>query len=486
VPSLSDPAEIAKFAQAQIARIDAEVGTQPDAAAAQKAATLPFFSAGTAALDPNTGKPVGQPAETPVIGGETTVAPNATGALDAAPAGAEADAAAEAAAAGRIRDPKTGKFQPDAPAKPAATKAKPVAAASRTDAPAAATPEQRTESAEQVAGAILDDWADAVDLEFEHDDGSKYTVRAKKDQADQIRRFNRRQAMVDKASAYLGRARPTIQPLVESGQIDPIIPLLNRAVQDEEFGRFIAEAYNRRVSGLPLSIQQQQVLAAQNAPQAQAAAPAQAPQEYTAESLGITDPYVAEQVAPLVSVIQKLQAQAQAAEQQRQGWEQQQAAQRQQQAQQAQQNAWRNQRAGEAHQDLARFYPGEFTGDIGRDKSAWDQVVRYARDGNYGSMYPTDPRAALVMAGHAYMASRVDTGSPAAAMMAQVDRATMAAAQAQAQGARTVGGSAPVAQRPGPRQPPAKPSPRQANGKLKSPEQFMAEQQQYAAALQSA
>jgi hypothetical protein len=468
-----------------MAKLESQAPAAPDAAAATAAAALPYFSAGTAPLEAEENF---APAATPAIGGEVTIDPNATGALDD---DAMSGAAAQAAAAGRARDPKTGKFQPDKPADAAARTQSEAASAQDAPAPAAATapragaatPAQRESAADAAAEAMLDDWADAVEIPFEHDDGSRYTVRAKRAEAKQIERFNRRQAMVDKAANYLGSARPALEPLVADGRLAQFVPVIQRVVADPELARFIGEAYQRRLNGLPLTPQQ---AAPAQAPAAVLAATSSgvAASNFTAEALGITDPYVAEQVAPLIAALAATDSRARAAEQQAQTWTQQQRQAAEQQQRAAAESNWRGQRVREAHMDLVRMYPGEFSGDFARDEHLLRPIFDYARNGGYNQMYP-DPRAAVVTAAGAYRASLIDTGSPAAAVLARSDQTMRAAANAQAAGARSVAGGTGAAQPAAKRPPPPKPTNRRPDGKLKSPAEFMAEQQAWIGATRA-
>jgi hypothetical protein len=80
-------------------------------------------------------------------------------------------------------------------------------------------------------------------------------------------------------------------------------------------------------------------------------------------------------------------------------------------------------------------------------------------------------------------ADRADTGSPAAEMLAQVDRAALRAANAQAASARSVAGGTPSAPAPKPKAPPQPPQTRDSQGKIKNARQMMEENQRYAAEL---
>ncbi len=432
----------------------------PDGESAAAAASVPSFSAGTVAID-DAGR-VSVPHETPATALDST---RPVGTLGALSDDADAGAADEAAAAGRAADaPRDdrGKFT-KTPTEPAA-QPKPAKAAK-----APKTEAQKDAAADAAAADILDsdDWDD---LTFEHDDGSKYTVRAKKAERAQVERFNQRQAQVDRAKTWLGKFKPTLEPLITSGQLDPILPILQRALQDPEFGQFLTQAFNRRLIGQPLTPQGTQVVDRPTPGQASPAATAM-PE--------ITDPWIAEQIGPILA---RYQSESQELRNQLAEFQRTQETAAQQQQRQAAERSQREARLGFAHQELARKYPSMWTGDINRDRPAWDAAWRYARDS--GLLNSHELGAAVIFAAEEIMRQRADTASPAAAMIEQVDRAQMRAAAAQASNARSIagGGGSPT---PAPRRPapPAKPGHRDANGKMKDPRTFMQEAQAYAEAV---
>ncbi len=443
----------------------------PDSEAAVAAASVPSFSAGTLAQDPNTGRPIvpEEATQSPSIGGETTVAPNATGALGE---DAEAGAAAEAAAAGaktgkgaetRERDEKTGQF------KPAESSAKPETQ------PTARTQATGAAAAEAAAQQVLDEWADAVELEYEADGGQKYKVRAPAAQAENVRRGFLRRSTFDRNATWMGRARPALEPLVTSGQIDPIIPILQRALADQEFGEFVTQAYNRRLTGMPLA----PTTPAAVAPTvAQPVQPAAVPGGY--EPGPDADPFYAEAVRPYIAPLQgelrETRDELAKMRQEREQTQQREAAQR----QQYQQNA---QAVQFAHQDLAGRYPGEWSGDLARDKAAFDMAVAYARDAGFVQAYGL--RGGIVMAAERIREDRADSASPAAALVNALDRTTLAAAAAQAGAARSVAGGSPTTI-PAPRRAPQAPNPLRADGTRKTAREFMVESQRYAAQVVAA
>ena len=431
--------------------------TLPDVTAATANAAVPSFSTGTVALDPNERRNAPSPESPPTALDQAASTPIDT---DDAEAGAAAQAAAsgkEAGAQPRDRDA-SGKFKADVshetPAPKPAKKPKPV--------PAAA-------AEAEAEAAVDDDWAEVEDLIFEHDDGSKYPVRTPKKYAKQVERFNRRQAMVNRAQQYLGRYQQILEPLITTGRLEGILPHLQRALNDPEFAEYVSQGYNRRLIGQPLN-QAAQVV---DRPTPGQVAPAAMP---TAESLGISDPFVAEAVAPLVQNYQALFARINAMEQSQQTAAQQQ---QQQAAHRAQQEA----QLSQAHEDLSRQFPAIFNASLKHNDPEWQRVWRFANDGGY-FQNTNDLRLAARVAARDYLDSRAETYSPAAELLAQGERASLRGAAAQAAAARSVGGgSSSHAPKPAPKPIPKPPSVRTDDGKRKNPREYMAEAQRYAAEL---
>jgi hypothetical protein len=435
----------------------------PDANAATSEAVVPSFSQGTVALDPNTGRPTVDHKPEPSVLDTTGTVPlpdaDDTEAGAAAEAAAAGKSVAAPASADRERDER-GKFTPAPDTAPKPKKAP-------------KTQEQRATAAEDAAQEILDEWADAAELEFEHDDGSKYKIRTPKASAKQVERFNQRQAIVNRKAAFLDKARPALEPLIASGQLDAVLPLLQRALTDKDFSDFVTQAYNRRMIGQPLMPQ----TVVDNPSPAQTRT--QSPQIAASATMPeISDPYIQEAVGP---ILQQQMAEIARLREAQQNWEQQQQTAAQQQAQERARQEQQRAQVGAAHQDLVRMYPAVFTGDLSRDQREFDNVIRYARDSNYANTYGI--RAGIILAAQHLQAERADSASPAAEMINNLDRATLRAANAQAASARSVTGGSAAAPRPAPKAPPAKPSPRDQTGRLKKPADYMRESQEYVAAL---
>lgn len=451
-----------KLAEAAVSA--GRIAPDGEGAVANATAALPSFSAGTIAVDPDTGRPT-TPASAPTALDSTeTVAlddadANAGAAAEAALAGKKA---AKPAASDKQRDDK-GKFVPD----------KPIAKTST----APVTPAAKDAAVEDKAAQILDEWADAAELTFEHDDGSKYTVRAKKAEAKQVERFNRRQAQADRAANYLGKYRQTLEPLILSGQLDAIQPIINRALVDKPFGEFIAQAFNRHLSGLPLNA------APTPAPMQQQAPPAAAvPQPFTPPA--IEDPYIAEQLRPFFDQFGQIAQQNTQLQNRLSDWETQQRTLAQQQAARQQEQRQREEAVKTGHQWLAFDHPDRFKGDLVADKAEFDRVWRYATDGGYVNGDPNNMVMGMRLAAQRYYADRAEMGSPAAEIINHVDQATLRAAQAQAASARAVSGSGGTVatQRKVAPTPPAR---KDASGKMKPIQQYMDEVQAYRASLES-
>lgn len=437
--------------------------TLPDVTAATANAAVPSFSTGTVALDPNERR------EAAALESPPTALDQAASAIPIDAEDAETGAAAQAAASGkeagaqpRERDA-SGKFKSDTPAPVAAPKP-----AKKPKAVSAPVAEAEAEA------AVDDDWAEVEDLIFEHDDGSKYPVRTPKKFAKQVERFNRRQAMVNRAQQYLGRYQQILEPLITTGRLEGILPHIQRALNDPEFAEYVNQGYNRRLIGQPLN-QATQVVD-QPTPGQISPAAANVP---TAESLGISDPFVAEAVAPLVQNYQQLFARLNAMEQQQQTVAQQQ---QQQAAQRAQQEA----QLSQAHEDLSRQFPAIFNASLKHNDPEWQRVWRFANDGGY-FQNTNDLRLAARVAARDYLDSRAETYSPAAELLAQGERASLRGAAAQAAAARSVGGGSPShTPKPAPKPIPKPPSVRTDDGKRKNPREYMAEAQRYAAELAAA
>jgi len=285
--------------------------------------------------------------------------------------------------------------------------------------------QQAQTSAPQQAAVTPDDYEDVAYTD--DDTGETFTVRAPKAVAARVKQGYVRRSMMHRNATFMGEARPVLEPLIQSGQLREILPLIQRAMQDPEYAQFVVEAYNRRVSGMPLTPQQQQA-----ADVAQAAAAVT--QQETPPNLGLEDdPFMAQYLSPIERRLAEIDARTQAFEtqqQQQREYEQQQRAQQQQSAQVV----------GMAHNELVRNYPQEWTGDVAKDDQLIRRTIKYAHDSGliqaYGATVPT-----LLLAYGQLRAERAAAvESPAALATVERDAARSVAADA----ARSVTGGAPT------------------------------------------
>jgi len=411
----------------------------PDPEAAVKAAGIPTFSAGTATLDPNTGKPVTLKSATPTTPSFTD---------------GKVDLPAEASV--------TSAPLPDASSP---EPEKPVAAASASKAAG-------TEAAEEAAQAVADDFAEYEEIEVEDADlDLKYPIRVPKQYATSAKRGYPRRAMFDRTVNNYKTADPVLRELIESGSINQILPLIQRALNDRTYGDYVWNGFQRANQGLPLIEQAKREAASAGAPPLPDA---------TNPALEFSnDPWLAESLKPVVSELTELRT-----------WRQQQADQQaEQQRRVAEAERARSESATQinwALEDLKRAYPAEYTGDFTRDRDRWQRTMQYAQESGYIGAYGV--RAGIVFAAqqiHQMDQERlVATASPVAAALAQAEAQHMNLARQQAAAsARTVGSGAPT-QAPPPR-PPVRPSTRNADGSMKPSDQYMREMQTYLVATRA-
>lgn len=392
----------------------------PDASSAAAAAGLPVFSKGTATLDENTGRPITRPEAPEFTAGETIAVPEDTS--------AEPLAAPQAAI------------------------------------PQAVIPDAGAAAAEAIAEQIADAFAEHEEFELDDPDlNVKIPVRVPKQYAETAKRGYGRRAAYDRSIRYLKEAEPVLRQLIEDGRIQQVLPLLKAAIDNQAYGEYVASGFQRLQQGLPLIEQARQEIAAQ----------AQEPaQTYDLEN---EDPFFAERIRPYIQGQQTLQQRLDKFEAERQ-------AQAQQQQEEQRVNNWRAEQMQAAHQDLARSYPDQYSGDLQRDTMIWQRALKYAKDAGYVDAYGL--RAGIVFAGQQVTAMEKErltaTASPTATALQAAENQHMALARQQAAAAsRTVGGGA-----PSPAPPPAPrpvPTPRSADGKLKPAGEFLREQQAYLA-----
>lgn len=402
----------------------AEGKIQPEGAAAP--AQVPEFSKGTASVDGSTPPPaavdfketkVGLPEQTETTG---SVPPPATAAAPPAVA-------------------------PEAPSAPQTT----ATAASAVAADAAAA---------QVQQAVedLEDW------EFEDPDlNVKIPLKFPKQYSQTVKRAFPRRADYNRLKTYWGEAAPVLEPLIADGRIRQLLPLIQRALADPNYGEYVWNGYQRVQQGLPPMVQQaiQEV--------ARAAAAPQAPSTPAEES--IEDPWLQAAIAPHLQKFQTL-------EQKLQTFEQRDAERQRREAEQQQQQMASAQQMMLAHQDLERYYPQSFRTANGPNDPHWQNALKTAKDYGYIDSYGL--RAGIVFGAQKWMeleAERIAaTTSPAAQTLQAIDQRALELAQRQAtDAARVVGGGAPMASTPPPPMP--RPSTKNPDGSLKDKDQYLRE-----------
>jgi hypothetical protein len=440
---------VRQHADAMIDKLIAERPPTVDLESARQAAAVPTFSSGTAAIGKD-GKPIvpAKQATLPEFTEGSVAVPEGTETQGSAPAGHSKE---ELLAAHQARlDAKV----PEPP--PAESKA--------AQAEGAAT-------AEAAAEQIADAWAEMDEFEWEDPDLStedapvKIPIRVPKKFADVVKRGYGRRGALDRALSYAKNADPVLRSLIENGQINQILPLLQRALSDPAYGEYVYQGYERAQRGLPL-IEQAKIEAAQAAPAVDFAA------------LEAEDPFFAERMRPIMTELETVKQRLAREDDQR-------AEQAVLQQQQAQQNAMRDRQYREAHQDLAQAFPNLFRLDLGPNDPNFRKAIDQAKEANYMAR-GYDLKASIFFGGQ--LVSQIEaerlaaTGSPTADALreAELQHGELARREARA-AARTVGGgSATPAPRPEPLPPP---SPRRADGTLKKPDEYLRDQQAYMASV---
>lgn len=408
----------------------------PDATAAANAAAVPAFSEGTQPIDGRTGKPVVAKPETPTFTDGGVAIEQGGDKLPDAPPSPTDKAAILQAHKQRLADAEAGKLEPAAGA----------------------------QAAEAAAEQIADAFADYDEFEFEDPDLElKFPIRVPKQYSETAKRGYGRRAAQDRLIRYLKDSEPVLRPMIEDGRIKQILPLIQAALENPQYGEYVTGGFQRLQKGLPL-IEQAKIEAAQAA--------VEPPQSYDFSG---ADPFFAEQLAPFQKTIETLQQRLDRQDQERQ----QTAAQQQQAAERSQRMALEMQAA---HKDLAAAYPEQCRLDLGPNDPFWQKACKLARESGYVENYGI--RAGVVFG--AQMAHQIEqerlaaTASPAAAALTQMENKNMDLARQQAaNGARTVGaGSATQAPPPAPV---ARPTSFNPDGTLKSAPQILVENQAWLA-----
>jgi hypothetical protein len=395
---------------------------QPDDKSHLGDKALPAFSAGTATLDAKTGKPVVK---------VTKPGPFADGKV-----ALEGDRSADAVAGDR------GNPDPPAPTK----------------ADAAPTPTATDLAADAAAQAMVDAFADAADFEFEDPDlNVKYPIRVPKAYLESAKRGYGRRAALDRTMSFYKNADPVVRALIEDGRMQQILPLLQRAFDDPEYGEYVYQGYEKRKKG-------ESLLQAAAREAAAAAPPALNPGD---EEL-LNDPIL----GPRFKQMQQLQERLDRFEAER--VEQAQAAQR----REEQQRQVATQMIA-AHHDLATAYPGRYNPGMGPSDPRWQEVVKYANDSGYAQVYGL--RAGIVFAAQAIAQIEQEreaiSASPTATTLQQVEARQLALARQEAAAGASAVGTGGRGPDPGPRTY-QRPERMRQDGTLKPVEEYMSEVQQ--------
>ena len=442
---------VQEHAQSIMDRVIAERGTVENAEEARMAAAVPAFSTGTAAIGKD-GKAIvpKKQATEPEFAESHVALPGVDGSEKVEPEGSPASK--EAILAAHQERLKTD----------AAAKAGAVAPAE----PAAAEVATGTEAAETAADDI---WAEMDEFTFSDPDIEvDIPIRVPKKFSETAKRGYGRRSKLDKEIRFATEAAPVLRQLIEDGTLHNVIPLIQFARDNPEYGALVTQAFERAKKGLPL-IEQAKIEAA--------AATIPAP-ETTLPALGLDDdPFFAERVAPLRTQIETLQQRLDREDNDRQ----------QQAARQSEQRAIAERNSAEtklAHEDLARAYPDHVRLDMGPNDPFFRKAVEQARLAGYG-IYGI--RAGIVFGAQAAMQIDAErtaaSGRPTADALRQAEsKHGELARQEAAASSRKVAAGAPLRATPPP--PPQPPSTMNADGTMKAPGQYRDEMLRYIEATQ--
>lgn len=245
----------------------------------------------------------------------------------------------------------------DAPEAPETPEAPPAPAPSGEAPPAPA--QAPTPSAAPMAAeppAPVDEWED-----FEIDDpdlGKRYKVRARKEDADLVKRGYERHSSYSRKMGYLGKYQDLLAPLITEGRFDDVANIISLGNSNAEFRNAMYEAYYRATTGKPLTFADQQAIAAATQTPA---APADDPNDVLA-----IGPLIDARLAPLVDKVNTVYTN----EQQRTQWQQ----------TQAQNDAINRYNEQKTYADFGQYFPGEYTGDPNTDWQKMQAVFNYARN----------------------------------------------------------------------------------------------------------
>lgn len=428
-------------------RLVTEGKIAPDPDAAVQAAGVPTFSEGTATLDPNTGKPVAPAtqAKDPTFTEGGVQIPPGTETTGAEPAPASKEAILAAHQTRMAEAEKNGQFPVSQEAGASAAEA----------------------AAQALAPATEYDEFEWEDPDFaDSETPIKFPIRVPKQYAEIAKRGYGRRAALDRAIRYAKDAEPALRAMIEDGRIKQIMPLLQAALENPQYGEYVTKGFQRLSQGLPL-IEQAKIEAAA----AGAAAVETPPQTYDFNG----DPFLAEQFAPILKTVETLQGRLDRQEQERQT--QVLAAQEQQRT-----NLQIANEIAEAHRDLAGTYPALFSLKLGPKDPHFKRARDYADEAGYIRAYGW--RAGIIFGGQQLNNLEQErlaaTSSPAADALRQIEAKNTDLARQQAAGAaKAVGGGSATPAPPPPAM--ARPTSFNPDGSLKPAAQILVENQAWLA-----
>lgn len=370
----------AEHARSVMDQVIAARETTEDPKTRTAAEAVPTFSKGTAALDPETGKPI-------------------------LPKDAGPEIATEKVALAEPTETTGGTEKQVEPT------------------PAETTPQAKGEkAAEETAKAVQDRFAEYEEFELDEPDYPEFKVpvRVPKQYAQIMKRAFPRRADYDRMRQRLGDAEPVLGPLIADGRIKQVLPLIEQALANQAYGEYVWEGFRRLQEGKPL-------VQAPVQPQVQ---PVQPGVE------GFVDPLVQAAVEPLQAQIRALEA--------RYGtFEERQASDQRAATEKARQQQVFDQTLRATHNDLAQRYPGEYRSGLPGDP-AFARAIQVAKESGYIDAYGLRAGiifgADAVRMRDAEAAAA--TASPAAQQIAEREQAL--AREEAARSARTVAGGAPT------------------------------------------
>lgn len=164
--------------------------------------------------------------------------------------------------------------QAPAEGEPAETRTEPATDAGAP--PVTETPGEPNKVVQTQAAAIVDEFADAEDIEYEADGGAKLKVRVPKAYSAQVKDAFMRRSDYSKKTHTLGALFTALPPNIDAQTLNDVSKMIKASFDDPAYGKVVREAYIRRMEGKALTWSDQQALAAAGV----AAAPVEQIEEY--------------------------------------------------------------------------------------------------------------------------------------------------------------------------------------------------------------